>query len=126
MINQLRNEVRLEASIRLLATEVYEKWVSVVSPEDKIRNSVDAPATASSGDEAEKNGSISLLQSLADEVSESIKKEETVKRTSSSSSKSSKDDGRHKKHSSGGERRSSLSSSSEKRREREKEEVMIL
>ena len=117
MINQLRNEPRLEASIRLLATEVYEKWVSVVSPEkteEKIRNSTDV---ASSSDEAEKNGSISLLQSLADEVSESIKKEETSKRTSSKS----KDDGRHKKHSSG-ERRSSLSSSSEKKREREREE----
>ena len=116
MINQLRNEIRLEASIRLLATEVYEKWVSVVSPEkteNRIRNSTDA----ASSDEAEKNGSISLLQSLADEVSESIKKEETSKRSSSKS----KDDGRHKKHSSG-ERRSSLSSSTEKRREREKEE----
>ena len=94
MINQLRNEPRLEASIRLLATEVYEKWVSVVSPEKteaKANNSTTELASSSS-DEAEKNGSISLLQSLADEVSESIKKEETSKR-SSTDRKSTKYDG---------------------------------
>lgn len=94
MINQLRNEPRLEASIRLLATEVYEKWVSVVSPEKteaKASNST-AEFASSSSDEAEKNGSISLLQSLADEVSESIKKEETSKR-SSTDRKSTKYDG---------------------------------
>ena len=107
LINQLRQEDSVEEDIKSLATEVYIKWVKTVSPAASaqiIHNKAkelgstqvkgtnkhltaesvisEESETTSDGDNSTKDGkdgTISLLQSLADEVSENIKKEESKK-----------------------------------------------
>ncbi len=99
LINQLRHEAKLEANIRLLATEVFEKWVSVVSPDKSGQRLASAAENnggvngADSGD----GGPVSLLQSLAEEVSESIKKEEKTKTALTKKPQKGEDD-KHSKH----------------------------
>ena len=102
LINQLRQELTVDEDIKALATEVYTKWVRIVSPAVSVqlksrKGSVkqsgavvesDTSETSSEGDSSNvqdgfksegKDGTISLLQSLAEEVSENIKKEESIK-----------------------------------------------
>ena len=67
LINQLRQEPSVQAEIRGLASDVYKSWVAVVSQKPSIHaNSADP----------ENGDSVSLLQSLADEVADSLKKPE--------------------------------------------------
>merc|ERR1712018_1029003 len=98
LINQLRQEDSVDEDIKSLATEVYIKWVRTVSPaasaqithgktkqlgSSKAKGISEDSETTSDGDnnfsKEGKDGTISLLQSLADEVSENIKKEENKK-----------------------------------------------
>ena len=93
LINQLRQEDSVDEDIKSLAAEVYIKWVRTVSPvaSAKIthgrskgtnKHSTDGSEdneSASDDSKEGKDGTISLLQSLADEVSENIKKEENKK-----------------------------------------------
>jgi len=98
LINQLRQEDSVDEDIKSLATEVYIKWVRTVSPaasaqithnktkqlgSSKAKSISEDSETTSDGDnnfsKEGKDGTISLLQSLADEVSENIKKEENKK-----------------------------------------------
>jgi protein phosphatase 1 regulatory subunit 10 len=87
LINQLRQEASIQADIRGLALDIYKSWVAVVSsplvktvenssnhqlPDPAAENSDDSATNGRAPDEA--SGPVSLLQSLADEVSESIKK----------------------------------------------------
>merc|ERR1712088_757832 len=59
--------------IRSLASELYRSWVDIVSQESK-KETINVIVTDQTQD-----GPVSLLQSLADEVSENLKKEsETV------------------------------------------------
>ena len=71
LINQLRQEPSIQIEIRQLASEIYKSWVGVVS--------AGSGATAGNNhmDQSveEDLGPVSLLQSLADEVTESLKKE---------------------------------------------------
>ena len=91
LINQLRQEASIQADIRGLALDIYKSWVAVVSsplvktvenssnhqlPDPAAENSDDSATNGRAPDEA--SGPVSLLQSLADEVSESIKKEKEV------------------------------------------------
>jgi len=102
LINQLRQEVSIQADIRGLALDIYKSWVAVVSSTPTIKiieqnhqntnylpdhildddssddsNDDNAIATPNAGASDEASGPVSLLQSLADEVSESLKKETT-------------------------------------------------
>ncbi len=102
LINQLRQASALDDDIRKLADKVYNKWLMVVSSDKENGDNVSdvntdsenscedktAKVTFKAGASAVKeedkgagaeNGPISLLQSLADEVSENIKKEEEGK-----------------------------------------------
>lgn len=74
LINQLRSQANsnISATVKNLAGEIYKKWVSVVSsgsPSSALKSSASTESTSSD------NGSLSLLQTLATEVSESLKKE---------------------------------------------------
>ena len=91
LINQLRQEASIQADIRSLALDIYKSWVAVVSQpqiktieqsqplpdfdSDSNDEGIDAPVTKP---DEPSSGPVSLLQSLADEVSESIKKEKEV------------------------------------------------
>ncbi len=96
LINQLRLEEAVQANIRLAAGQVYDAWVAVLTPVKATRpgvkiyasptgaviKSVELIAESDSDDDNKKRlvgpngGPISLLKSLADEVSENLKKEE--------------------------------------------------
>jgi protein phosphatase 1 regulatory subunit 10 len=99
LINLLRQEPSVEEDIKLLASEVYVKWVRIVSP-DKVlhrrRSSDNAEANDSENNSESdskdsrseaKDGAVSLLQSLAEEVSANIKKDENKKVYSDKSEK---------------------------------------
>ena len=99
LINLLRQEPSVEEDIKLLASEVYVKWVRIVSP-DKVlhrRKSSDNAEANDSENSSEsdskdsrseaKDGAVSLLQSLAEEVSANIKKDENKKVYSDKSEK---------------------------------------
>ena len=130
LVNQMRSDPEVRADVRGMAAGVYEKWLLVVSPEKAKKDS----NSSSSGDEDElgssslnnstsvdnngvkpENGSISLLQSLADEVSESIKKEEGDKEDSKKEAKVS---GKKVKK----EEKSRRNSSSSKEKSRDKDD----
>jgi protein phosphatase 1 regulatory subunit 10 len=97
LINQLRQEASIEGDIRQSAGIVYNLWVNVVSPTKQqptfghggarllntaakrsLSNEI-IDGNDSSDDDSDQNdgGPVSLLQSLADEVSENLKKEST-------------------------------------------------
>ena len=67
LINQLRQEPSVQTEIRSLASEIYKSWVAVVS----ARKSPEPLNDSENGED-----SVSLLQSLADEVADSLKKPE--------------------------------------------------
>ena len=77
LINQIRAVPSIRLDIRSLASELYRSWVDIVSQESK-KETINVIVT----DQTQQNqdGPVSLLQSLADEVSENLKKEssETV------------------------------------------------
>ena len=99
LINQLRQEMSIDEDIKALASEVYLKWVRIVSPSvspksekgkhfskkhsDAIVDSDDSDSSSESDDinakdssiSGGKDGTLSLLASIADDVSEKIKKE---------------------------------------------------
>lgn len=138
LINQLRNEPQVDDQLRELTSQVYQKWVDVVSPSAQkqpiAKLTLKVPAAsvglASSGQVTDKDGSgtISLLQSLADEVSENIKKEEnkaeskTKSKHHSSSSSKSKDDKKHHHHENGKSKDKSDKEKEERRKRREERE----
>ena len=66
LINQLRQESSVQTEIRGLASDVYKSWVAVVSQKQPSIHANDP----------ENGDSVSLLQSLADEVADSLKKPE--------------------------------------------------
>merc|ERR1712173_124795 len=73
LINQIRAVPSIRLDIRSLASELYRSWVDIVSQESK-KETINVIVTDQTQD-----GPVSLLQSLADEVSENLKKEsETV------------------------------------------------
>ena len=74
LINQLRQESSIQADIRSLAADIYKSWVSIVSA---ASSSVQAESSSLHENQyADQEGNpVSLLQSLADEVSQSLKNE---------------------------------------------------
>lgn len=69
LIHQLAQCAEIEAEIRDLAASIYKSWVSIV-------------ANSSNGANNSNETTVSLLQSLADEVTESLKKSENGERKS--------------------------------------------
>jgi len=96
LINQLRQEMSIQADIRGLALDIYKSWVAVVSsPPVKTIEPNQLPAemdVSVSAPSDENSGPVSLLQSLADEVSESIKKEKEVVEENEEESEEDSDD----------------------------------
>ena len=101
LINLLRQEPSVEEDIKLLASGVYVKWVRIVSP-DKVlhrrkssdnaeandsENSSESDSKDSRSETKDGAGAVSLLQSLAEEVSANIKKDENKKVHSDKSEK---------------------------------------
>ena len=69
LINQIRQEPAVRADIRYLALDIYKSWVNIVSSANSI-----IVTDVSQQAHPENNGPVSMLEALADEVSESLKK----------------------------------------------------
>lgn len=69
IINQIRVETSIRQDIRSLASQLYKSWVDIVSQDTKKQQ-------VEQQQPAESSGPVFLLQSLADEVAESLKDEE--------------------------------------------------
>ena len=132
LINQLRQEVQVGDHIRMLADQLYSKWVAIVSPgspSKKVKSKAVVEDSEDSDDDKkseQKNGTLSLLQSLADEVTETIRKEEKVAReqekTSSKKKVISENSSKRKdKHHSSHHHKTSGSSSDKEKSSRKRE-----
>jgi len=75
LVNQLRHDPQVDQSLRDVAVSVYDKWYVIVQPANGDMEEDESVDSTEDGIKEGENGSISLLQSLADEVSESIKEE---------------------------------------------------
>lgn len=114
LINQLRAEENAPSTVRDSASEVYNKWVNVVSPTKETPNAplkvtlkIKADDKPSEEDTSHESNGLSVLQSMTEEVSQNIKKEtkpiakESIKKQPSSESlkrQRSKDDLHHNHH----------------------------
>ena len=78
LINQIRSVPSIRQDIRSLASQLYRSWVEIVS-----ENSKKVAAFEQQPNVLESSGPVSLLQSLADEVAESLEKEEAEKEDAS-------------------------------------------
>ena len=77
LINQIRNENLIGLDIRGLASELYRSWVEIVQKENSPPGTGNV-IVINTGTGSSAGGPVSLLQSLADEVSENLKKETTT------------------------------------------------
>ncbi|TRY70559.1 hypothetical protein TCAL_02340 [Tigriopus californicus] len=82
LINQLRAEETAPVTVKELASDVYNKWVNVVSPTKdtpnaplKVTLKIKADDKSSEEDTSHESNGLSVLQSMTEEVSQNIKKE---------------------------------------------------